>query len=105
MISFVFLYNLTEFQENFSKNKGLKKLGVNTYEVKILGLILSFVITGINFILAIVIRKLAGYESLPTRTEYIISIAQKLTIAQFINTAILTFTIQFLSTQNYYGAG
>jgi hypothetical protein len=51
------------------------------------------------------IKKFAEVEAYTTRTRYNISIAQKSSIAQFVNTAFMTFLITYFYIKNYYGTG
>ena len=73
--------------------------------VKLIALLISVLIFAINYILAFAIKKFAYFEKSETITEYNISIAEKLTFAQFFNTALLTFTMEIIFFRNFYGNG
>jgi len=64
--------------------------------ITILGLFASILISVINSVLAMIIIKFAQSERHSTRTSYDVSVAKKLGIAQFLNTAILTLIVNFV---------
>ena len=55
--------------------------------------VISFIIWLINLCLLLLIKKLTEYERLRTYTAYNFSVAFKLTLAQFFNTAIIPVLI------------
>jgi hypothetical protein len=75
---------------------------LSTSAVSILTSVGSFVINIMNYILIIIMKKLADYEKYSTLTDYYVSYTRKLTIAQFLNTSIISFLIAMIS-QNYWG--
>lgn len=92
--------------ETSKEHNGAKKLNfVVELKVKILALVVTLAIFVINFILTKILTILANYEKHLTITEYNVSLAQKLSIVQFINTALITFAITFVVIKNYFGSG
>ena len=51
------------------------------------------------------IKFIVNFEVLNTHTEYYINISQKMSLALFINTAIVTCAIYIFYTHNIYGPG
>lgn len=64
--------------------------------INFLGFLASLIISFINSILSSTIIKLIIKESHSTKTEYDISIAKKIGLAEFINVAILTLLVNIL---------
>jgi len=68
--------------------------------ITILSAVCSFIVNVINSALGIFIRKLSAYEKHQTYTYYFMSVANKLSYAQFVNTAIITLLVQIVITEN-----
>lgn len=79
------------FQTHFKEN-----LTSNRYIITLLSIAVSLVVNVINGILGIFIRMLSGFEKHQTVTSDFISVAKKLSYAQFTNTAILTLLVQII---------
>lgn len=60
-----------------------------------MSVLISCTVVGINSVLKIVIRKFSSYEKHDTITSTQISIALKLTIARFINTAVIPIIVNY----------
>ncbi|CAD8059583.1 unnamed protein product [Paramecium sonneborni] len=74
-------------------------------KVKVIAQIASISIIVINALLAMIIKSVSIFEKFSTQTGYNISLASKSSMAQFINTAVITFAISTWVTKNIYGAG
>ena len=70
----------------------------------ILSLITSLFVIVVNMLLAKIIRILSDFEQHETHSKYNISIAVKLTIAMFINTAIIPMFVNF-GKENWFDRG
>jgi hypothetical protein len=79
---------------DISKSLTIKKQGV---EIRILSFVVAFVIILINNVLKWVVRYLTGKERHETYTAYNLSIALKLMLARFVNTAIVPVIINIKS--------
>lgn len=73
--------------------------------VTLIGPIVSCLIVTVNIILENIAKALSEYEKFSTRTGYNISLAKKLSIAQFANTTIVTFLVCVFLTKNFYYNG
>jgi len=60
---------------------------------RFLSLIIAFIIFLVNFVLRMVIRYFTNYEKHATKTDYQVSVAFKLTVAMFFNSAIIPFLV------------
>jgi len=60
----------------------------------------SVVIVFINGLLGTFIRRFAAYEKKDTHTNYFISVAWKLSLAQFVNTGLITLFVHMIVKQN-----
>lgn len=78
-----------------STNSGSETSMATAVAITILGLVASLLISMINIVLGFVIRKFAQIEKHSTLTEFNISVAKKLGIAQFLNTAMITLIVNF----------
>ncbi|CAD8092456.1 unnamed protein product [Paramecium primaurelia] len=86
--------------------KAVKNGDLNpNYKVKVIAQLASISIIIINYILSIVIRKVSLFERFSTQTGFNISLASKSSLAQFVNTAVITFAISTWVTKNIYGTG
>ncbi|CAK58393.1 unnamed protein product (macronuclear) [Paramecium tetraurelia] len=74
-------------------------------KVKIIAQVASISIIVINALLAMFIKNISLFEKFSTQTGFNISLASKSSMAQFINTAVITFAISTWVTKNIYGAG
>eukprot|EP01016_Furgasonia_blochmanni_P025507 TRINITY_DN27373_c0_g1_i1.p1 TRINITY_DN27373_c0_g1~~TRINITY_DN27373_c0_g1_i1.p1 ORF type:complete len:335 (-),score=54.05 TRINITY_DN27373_c0_g1_i1:59-1006(-) len=63
------------------------------------------VILLINEVLALAIRALATFEGYSTKTKFYISVAEKLALAQFFNTAMVTLAVKAIFDTNFWGEG
>ncbi len=77
----------THFKESLTSNQ---------YVITLLSIAVSLVVNVINGILGIFVRMLSGFEKHQTFTSYFISVAKKLSYAQFTNTAIITLLVQII---------
>jgi len=71
---------------------------------------MSFVISTLivifnKFGLAILVHRIVDAEKWSTKTKLNISYANKLSIALFVNTALITFAVEIITFGNYYGVG
>ena len=80
--------------ESYQKNPLSADEGTKSW-VRILGYISSFLIVFINTCLLLSIRSFANLEKHTTITHLDISVAEKLSIAQFCNTALITFLANY----------
>ncbi|CAD8118599.1 unnamed protein product [Paramecium sonneborni] len=102
------IYQLSAVQANSADQmaKAIKNGDLNVnYKVKVIAQLASISIIIINYVLSIVIRKVSLFERFSTQTGFNISLASKSSVAQFINTAVITFAISTWVTQNIYGTG
>lgn len=73
--------------------------------MKYVGYFISFLTVAVNYVLVMLMTMTTNYERWSTYTSYNVKLATKLTIVQFLNTAILQFVITYLFYKNYYGSG
>lgn len=67
---------------------------------------ISVVLVVINtVVIEQIFRRVVHMDHYDTQTKYIINLSQKLTIAQFINSAIVTCVIDILYNDNVFGPG
>ncbi len=103
---------------SFSQKYLLKKIGEGSPWIKILSMAASILLALVNYILGVIIRKLAEAEKHNTYTGYYTGITQKLSVAQFVNTAFTTLIAKIvitsflgdeegsiLKTVNFFGVG
>ncbi|CAD8174102.1 unnamed protein product [Paramecium pentaurelia] len=96
-ICFGILFGLSYGQFSMTDTgKGEELSQAEIIAITVLGVIASVLISIINNILAIIIRKFAELEAPATKTEYDISAAKKLGFAQFLNTAIITLIVNLV---------
>ncbi|CAK64281.1 unnamed protein product (macronuclear) [Paramecium tetraurelia] len=96
-ICFGILFGLSYGQFSLTDTgKGEQLSQAELIAITILGVVASVLISIINNILAIIIRKFAELEAPTTKTEYDISAAKKLGFAQFLNTAIITLIVNLV---------
>lgn len=74
-------------------------------EVKFLSFLCSFVIIATNVSLAQIVRTLSIKEAHVTYTSYNLSVAFKLAIARFVNTAIVPTVVNYLHTKWFTNGG
>lgn len=92
-ICFGCIYGLTEAKISYvNSHKG--DASTSAYlATNILSIAISLIITIINSSLRTVIRKLSLYEESETMTAYNLSVALKLTLVRFVNTAIVPLVV------------
>jgi len=103
---------------SWSQNDILKTIGEGSPFIKLLAAGASILLATVNYILGQLIRKLAEFEKHGTYTGYFTGITQKLSVAQFINTAFTTLIAKIIitasvavgeqtliETVNFYGVG
>jgi hypothetical protein len=86
--SFGMIFGISKLQDS------LKKPNSNGIGVTLLSALGSYLVVVINGLIGFIVRKLAGFEKHKTYTYYFISIAAKLSYAQFLNTALITLFVQ-----------
>ncbi|KRX03843.1 hypothetical protein PPERSA_04638 [Pseudocohnilembus persalinus] len=90
----IFLLNKVQYDSN---EKNQDKIDITSRVIQyILSICVSFVVVFINGCLTIFIKRFSAKESRSTETHLNVSIAEKLTIAQFTNTALLTLAANFI---------
>ncbi len=100
---FASIYGLDVAQRNLRKemeedlSKGGLKGKRQGYEIRFLSFLVAFVIILINNLLKWVVRYLTSKERHETYTAYNLSIAVKLMLARFVNTAIVPVIINIKS--------
>ncbi|EAR82133.2 kinase domain protein (macronuclear) [Tetrahymena thermophila SB210] len=97
-VSFFIILGLMKLQSSAAedyKKEHPKEPNVSL-SVKIFALFISIVIPGLNFALQIFLTKLSLFEKHHRKTKEIASLGVKLAIAQFINTAVITFSIKVM---------
>lgn len=67
--------------------------------------VIAFVIMCINFLLKITIKKLTTFENQRTHTAFNLSVAVKLTLARFVNSAIVPVIINIKSDKWFADGG
>ena len=87
---FIILY-VSVAQDSYNRDKNAK-----SSIVWVLSVVSSLIIIVINSLLTIFIYKFADFEIYNSLTDFHISIAYKLSISQFINTAIISFFTNLL---------
>jgi hypothetical protein len=103
---------------NWSQNKAIDKFGKGSPVVQGLSIIVSLLISVANAVLAILIDVLTRTEKHITYTNYLKGVAQKLSVAQFLNTALVSLFVELiladdtgltgynrLELVNFYGKG
>lgn len=76
------------------------------YGTKIYSFFISLGIVLFNkFCLGKVFHIIVDKEFYSTKTKFNIAFATKLTLSLFCNTALLTYFVEILSSDNYYGPG
>ena len=91
-----FFYLLkSKVAEEYRQTPDAQKNSSTQAWVRMLGYIASFLIVFINTCLLLCIRQFANVERHSTLTHMNISVAEKLTIAQFCNTALITFLANY----------
>ncbi|EGR29936.1 hypothetical protein IMG5_145910 [Ichthyophthirius multifiliis] len=86
------IFALMYIQDQINKNNEKDKL--EDKQSKIFAILISAVIPALNYGLQIFLTQLSIFEKHYTRTEELSSLSIKLTISQFLNTAIMTFLIK-----------
>jgi len=85
---------------NWGQSEAVKHYGKESGVVQGLSIIASLVIVVTNSLLAMLIDFLAKYEKHYTFTHYLRGVAQKLAIAQFLNTALTNLFAELILSQN-----
>ncbi|CAD8121477.1 unnamed protein product [Paramecium sonneborni] len=98
-IGFGLLLGLSYLQNVINKNIS-KDSNAQIYLINLLGFASSILILIINTVLAKMIVKFTELEQQATRTYYDVSVAYKMGVAQFLNTAILTLIINLFITED-----
>lgn len=88
LIALSFIINF--FLKNLSKNEELK---LTTNEKYLVSFVIAIIIMIINFLLKETIKLLTSYEHHRTHTAFNLSVGIKLTIARFVNSAIVPVII------------
>lgn len=90
---------------NVANKEAAKNGNENSGSVKFLSFVCSFVIIAINIMLLSVIRYLSIKEKHETYTGYNLSVAFKLTVVRFVNTAIVPTVVNALSDRWFCNGG
>jgi len=107
-VSFGIIYGLTLAKLNYMESHEDDDSNLALVINNLLSLTVSFTITFINSSLRIVVRKFSDYEQNETLTAHNLSVALKLTLVRFINTALVPITInrQFTDgNDEWFGQG
>ena len=79
---------------------------MNLDGVKRLSTIISWTLVLFNkFIIGKCYHMIVDLEKIPNKTEFNVSFAEKLSVALFINTAVITYVVEIIHFDNYYGPG
>lgn len=81
---------------NWGQGEAREKLGATSHVVEVFSGSASILIVVINTVLSMVVRILTAKEMHPTYTSHFTAIAEKLCVAQFLNTALTTLTAQII---------
>lgn len=92
-ICFGVIYGLTEGKLSYVSNHKSDTSTSGYIATNLLSIAISLVITAINSSLRTVVRKLSLYEESETITAYNLSVALKLTLVRFVNTAIVPLVV------------
>ncbi|CAD8126273.1 unnamed protein product [Paramecium sonneborni] len=95
ILGFGCLFGLSYIQTIINKYTEEGSL-IDSIIVNVIGIASSILISIINSVLAKMIIKFAELEQQATRTDYNVSVAYKMGVAQFLNTAILTLIINLV---------
>ncbi len=90
-VSFGGILGLKYLQYHMSKKNNIKK-----WLFQLVSIAISLLITGINFVLNLVITELTEIERQETKSSYYASLTVKLIVSQFINTCILPILVQII---------
>ena len=82
---------LTEFKGNSTD-----KYNAKTIAIQVLSVLIAFLISILNTSLKLSTRKFASYEHHSTYTNYFVSVAQRLSLTTFINTAITVLVTAYI---------
>ncbi len=92
-VCFGIIYGLTVGKINYVADHKKDTSTTAYIATNILSIVISLVITAINSSLRTVVRKLSLYEESETITAYNLSVALKLTLVRFVNTAIVPLVV------------
>lgn len=81
---------------NWGQGEAREKYGPKSHVVQVFSGSASVIIVAINTILSMVVRILTAREKHPTYTSHFTAIAEKLCVAQFLNTALTTLVAQII---------
>lgn len=101
---------------NWGQDKLSEQYGKKSVIVQVMSFVGSIVICSSNFVLAMTIDYLTSFEKHSTYTHFLQGVAQKLAVAQFVNTALSTLFAELiladtkdqqssLQAINFYGKG
>lgn len=93
LICFWIIYGLNVAKVNLKKKEEANEGSINKNSLRFLSFLCAFVIIAINKMLNTVVRNLSVKEKQETYTAYNLSVAFKLALARFINTAIVPVII------------
>lgn len=90
---------------NWGEGEALQKYGPKSHVVEVFSGSASIFIVAINTILSMVVRVLTAREKHPTYTSHFTAIAEKLCVAQFLNTALTTLVAQIILYNQFRETG
>eukprot|EP01016_Furgasonia_blochmanni_P028922 TRINITY_DN3045_c0_g1_i7.p2 TRINITY_DN3045_c0_g1~~TRINITY_DN3045_c0_g1_i7.p2 ORF type:complete len:400 (+),score=43.92 TRINITY_DN3045_c0_g1_i7:2281-3480(+) len=79
--------------------------GYSKWKVQLIGFIASLALMITNSLLSILIKHLTNFETYINKTEFNISWATKTSIAQFVNTAMVTYVVKAIYDTNFWATG
>ncbi|KRX00619.1 hypothetical protein PPERSA_12838 [Pseudocohnilembus persalinus] len=105
IIQFYCSYGQVKIMDNESENQSEEYKGPNPY-IQIISIGISLITMITNNFLSTMIYKFCKIEAYSNQTEYEVSIIKKLSIAQFINTAIVPLIVECIANDgNFYTDG
>ena len=102
-ICFGIIYALTEGKINYMKKHKADKS--NKIATNILSIVISLIITIINVFLLNIVRWLSRFEHDETNTAYNLSVALKLTVVRFVNTALVPLAVNRSAKTEWFNEG
>ncbi|EAR91343.2 phage head-tail family protein, putative (macronuclear) [Tetrahymena thermophila SB210] len=100
------IYFLLDYQSSYAKNHNVNSISDSTLRAKeirniqLLSFTISIVIFIINQFLVILVKTVADFKKLQTRTNYNLSFAFFLSLAQFTNATLVPLIVSFIVHQN-----
>jgi hypothetical protein len=104
-ISFVVVYGCSYYQDQQADNSSDDNTLEHEWKIRLNSMWPSVVIVHINFILGRAIRYFSSMESHQTFTMYNLSVATKLTVAQCVNTALITMIVNLDRDDRWFKSG